>query len=226
MKIVYLNLNYGRNGIDKILNFLNENINADVFCFQEIKDEVKTAIESKLHNFNFRFISKEIKDFGDFNLAIFVNNKYQNISFESYHEDSSLTAPAIFLEVNDGNSKFSILNFHGTPQPGDKLDNEIRINASKGLIEFMITKHETRVIGGDFNLLPNTESVLMFENNGYKNLVKEFNVKTTRNENAWRTHTIKQLFADYIFVSKNTNIKNFEVVDNDISDHLPLILEI
>jgi endonuclease/exonuclease/phosphatase family metal-dependent hydrolase len=118
------------------------------------------------------------------------------------------------------------LKFLGQPKPGTKLDTKEREEASKRIIDFMKEKSGEKIIGGDFNLLPNTQSILAFENSGYKNLIKEFNIKTTRNNNAWKHYEDKQLFADYVFVSKNLKIKKFEVIENEISDHLPLILTI
>ena len=65
----------------------------------------------------------------------------------------------------------------------------------------------------------------MFEDNGYKNLIKEFKIPTTRNEISWAKYENKQLFADFVFVSPDVKITNFSVPNNEISDHLPLILE-
>jgi endonuclease/exonuclease/phosphatase family metal-dependent hydrolase len=35
----------------------------------------------------------------------------------------------------------------------------------------------------------------------------------------------KQPFADYIFITPDIKVKNFEVPDLEISDHLPMILD-
>jgi len=226
MKILFLNLNYGRNDFEGVLNFVIENIESDIFCFQEIKGEIKNEIDSILKDFDSSFISKELGEFGSFNLATYVNKKYEDISFEILEDNLQQTTPAIFLEVNSGNSKWNILNFHGQPFPGDKLDTEGRINASKRLIKFMNNKNGYKIIGGDFNLLPETKSIISFEHFGYQNLIKRFNVRTTRNNNAWKLYTDKQYFADYVFVSDNLEIKKFEVIENMVSDHLPQILEI
>ena len=43
-----------------------------------------------------------------------------------------------------------------------------------------------KIIGGDFNLNPDTESIKMFEEAGYKNLIKDFKIENTRNEISWR----------------------------------------
>ena len=224
MKILFLNLNYGRNDFAGILNFIKSDF--DILCFQEIKDDIKSEIDKILFNYECSFISKELGEFGSFNLATYINKKFNNFSFEILEDNLKETTPAVFLELKDGNSKWNILNFHGQPKPGTKLDNIERLEASKRIINFMNKKKGINIIGGDFNLLPETKSIMAFEHFGYKNLIKEFNIKTTRNNNAWKLYEDKQLFADYIFVSKNIQIKKFEVIENEISDHLPLILTI
>lgn len=226
MKIIYLNLNYGKNDFNGIIEFVKNNLDFDVFCFQEAKNEIGLKLDSILENYNKSFINKEIEGFGSFNLKTYLNKKYQNFSFEVFEDNFENTAPFILLKIVDENSNWNILNFHGSPQPGDKLDNEIRINATKKIISIMSKTSGAKIIGGDFNLLPNTRSIEAFENFGYKNLIKDFKIKTTRNENAWKLYDNKQLFADYIFVSKETDIKKFEVIENKISDHLPMMLEL
>jgi len=226
MKVIFLNLNYGRNDFSGILKFIKENIDIDIFCFQEIKNEIKIEIENLLKDFNSINISKELEDSTSFNLETFVNKKYENFKFEILENNNLHTAPAIFLEIDSGNSKWNILNFHGSHLPANKLDSEDRLSASQRIIEYLKKKTGRKIIGGDFNLLPNTESIIIFEQNGYKNLIKDFNIQTTRNENAWKLYpNNKQLYADYVFVSKDVEVKNFTVISNEISDHLPMLLE-
>ena len=56
-----------------------------------------------------------------------------------------------------------------------------------------------------------------------KNLIKENGIKFTRNS---RYKDYKMLpFADYIFISKDIEVTNFEVLQDEVSDHLALLLE-
>lgn len=67
----------------------------------------------------------------------------------------------------------------------------------------------------------------MFEKNGYKDLIKDYKIPTTRNKVAWKMYPDNpQLYSDYVFVSSGIEVKSFSVIENEISDHLPLILEI
>jgi endonuclease/exonuclease/phosphatase family metal-dependent hydrolase len=227
MKIMFLNLNYGRNDLAGILNFIEKDF--DVLCFQEIKDEVKNEIDNKLVKYENSFISKEFKvseGLVKFNLTTYLSKKFHNYEFEIFEDNLDKTAPSILLKINEGNSKYNILNFHGNPYPGDKLDTENRIKASQNIISITENLEGSKIIGGDFNLFPETKSIKLIEEAGFKNLIKIYQIKTTRNENAWKLYENKQLFADFVFVSNEVEIKNFEVIQNNISDHLPLILEI
>ena len=224
---MFLNLNYGRNDLAGILNFIEKDF--DVLCFQEIKDEVKNEIDNKLVKYENSFISKEFKvseGLVKFNLTTYLSKKFHNYEFEIFEDNLDKTAPSILLKINEGNSKYNILNFHGNPYPGDKLDTENRIKASQNIISITENLEGSKIIGGDFNLFPETKSIKLIEEAGFKNLIKIYQIKTTRNENAWKLYENKQLFADFVFVSNEVEIKNFEVIQNNISDHLPLILEI
>jgi len=95
------------------------------------------------------------------------------------------------------------------------------------IVEHLSKCTDPKVIGGDFNLMPDTESVGLFEKSGYKNLIKDFDIKTTRsslNSGKYPEGDI-QYFADYAFVSPEVKVKDFKVPQVEISDHLPLILE-
>jgi len=225
MKILFFNLNYARNDFNGILDFIKNDF--DILCFQEIKDNIEIAIDALLVNYLSQGVYKDIEGVGEFNLKIFVKNTFNNVSFEVYNFDETLVAPSVLVKFESGNSKWNILNFHGTPQPGDKLDNSERLLASQNLIEIMKKQPGRKIIGGDFNLLPETKSVKMFEAVGYRNLITEFQIPTTRNENAWKLYPEnKQLFADQVFVSRDISVKEFQAITNLLSDHLPLILEI
>ena len=55
------------------------------------------------------------------------------------------------------------------------------------------------------------------------NLIKKYNIKTTRHKLYPGFENNK--FADFVFVSKGIKIKNFQVPNIAVSDHLPMILE-
>jgi endonuclease/exonuclease/phosphatase family metal-dependent hydrolase len=120
-----------------------------------------------------------------------------------------------------------VVNYHGAAFPGDKLDDPLRLAASQGLIDFMATKEGPKVLGGDFNLLPEAQSVRMFEGHGYTDHIKKNAIPTTRNHLVWdRWPGNKQDYADFVFTSPEVAVNHFEVIENEVSDHLPLVLDI
>lgn len=76
-------------------------------------------------------------------------------------------------------------------------------------------------------MLPQAESIRMFEKNNYRDLIKDFHITTTRNRIALDKYPgNERLFSDYVFVSSGVSVKGFLVPDVEISDHLPLLVEI
>ena len=73
---------------------------------------------------------------------------------------------------------------------------------------------------GDFNLLPNTQSLAILEE-GMRNLIKEFGITSTRSE----LYTKSEKYADYILTSPDIAVHDFKVFSDTISDHLPLMVE-
>lgn len=127
------------------------------------------------------------------------------------------------LEAN-GKQLF-VANVHGLWFPGDKHDTPDRIKQSEIILEFVKGRKQPTIICGDFNLEPETESVKILERAGYRNLIREYNITNTRNENSWLAHNNKQYYADFTFTTPDVQAKKFEVPHNLVSDHLPMILE-
>lgn len=139
---------------------------------------------------------------------------------------SNLPVYLQFLDFESGSKDFIICNFHGIPKPGNKLDTPARIDQSKKILNFLSTKKSAQILTGDFNLMPNTQSIHLLEEK-LTNLIEKYNIKITRSRLSpfWGKRDF-QSFADYTFVSKDVQVKNFEVPDVEISDHLPMILEL
>ena len=137
------------------------------------------------------------------------------------------TGVALHTQICADGKVVNICNVHGMPIPGDKLDNHARISQSTEIINYYRKLGGIKIIGGDFNLMPETTSVKMFEKNRYRDLIKDFRIPTTRNRLAWDrypNHVIK--FSDYVFVQPAASVRKFTVPDMEISDHLPLFLEL
>lgn len=126
-----------------------------------------------------------------------------------------------FIQFTDNNQDYTIINFHGLWNGGGKKDSPDRLNQSQKIKEFIKEKAKGKVIlVGDFNLEPDTESVAILEK-GMRNLIKEMGVTSTRSHH----YTKPVKFADYAIVSNDLNVIKFEVLQDPVSDHLPLLLE-
>ena len=125
-----------------------------------------------------------------------------------------------FSEVEYQGQLLSILNFHGLWNGQGKGDSDERLEQSRKIVQFLQSIHGPVVFCGDFNLLPETESIRMIENAGLRNLVKEYGVTSTRTS----LYTKPEKFADYIFVSQDLQVEDFKVLPDEVSDHSPLYL--
>ncbi len=232
MRIIFLNSWYAKAG-QSFYDFISQNsLEADIFCLSEVSPELFSRLKSSLHDFN-GFYEKSFFDrnmgfvYGQatFIKKIFSFKILETIKiFRNVYNDLGFAMPC---KVSVGNKSLYIINVHGKARPGHKLDTHARIRQSEKIIDFLLNKNGAKIVGGDFNLMPGTRSVKLFEKSDYKNLIKEFNIKETRNHLTWDQfpNEEKQHFADYCFVSSEVKVKNFEVPRNEISDHLPLILD-
>ena len=174
-------------------------------------------------------------------LAVFVKNTYtitDSGDFFIYKHRNSYVHPdflsfpynALLVELSIDSQPVTICCLHGASQPSDKLDTADRVAQSQTVIAFLKDRSGEKIIMGDFNLLPETESIRMFEPAGYRNLINEFKISTTRGTKHKQLHPEYagryQEYADYTFVTPALKVTSFEVPDVSVSDHLPMILEI
>lgn len=127
-----------------------------------------------------------------------------------------------FVEIKIGSTSYTILNFHGLWNGNGKTDSEDRLEQSRNIVGFLNTREGEVVFCGDFNLLPDTESIRIIERTGMRNLVIEYGVNSTRT----LLYSKPEKFADYIFVSPDVEVKDFKVLRDVVSDHAPLLVEI
>ena len=228
MKIIFLNALRGQ--ISAIKQFiLDQSKDTDIFCFQESLrlTDSKIFCLDWLKDYQSFSKDKRTSQEDEFFNSTFVNSKYLVSNTQTIGQEDLAVGLGLYNQINTPDKKIlNLCNFHGHARPGDKQDNPNRIRQSQNIIDFFKELSGPKIIGGDFNLDLNIQSVQMFEDNGYVNLIKKFNIPTTRNEIAWDQHENKQLYADFVFVSPDVKITNYSVPNLLISDHLPMILEI
>jgi endonuclease/exonuclease/phosphatase family metal-dependent hydrolase len=125
-----------------------------------------------------------------------------------------------WIKCNIEEELYAIINVHGLWNGKGKTDTEERIAQSTRIKEFMRTFNTRKILCGDFNLKPDTESLKMLAND-MNNLIASHHVTSTRTS----FYPKEEKFADYIFTSKDIAVKKFEVLKDEVSDHAPLLLD-
>lgn len=243
MKLVSLN---AWNGIkfELLKEFLEyQSKDVDIFCFQEIRNgkyfnqaensDEKTNLFEDLKNILPDFIGYFTEMVPGVGIASFIRN---NIEVEKIASAEILTTqetkhlampngdsyyPRVIQSVYLKNNDLIIHNFHGIPGNSKKDTPERQLQTDR-LLKIINSSAKSQILVGDFNLDMNTEAVLRLENQ-LRNLVKDGKFKTTRNSNYDKLAILP--FADYAFVSKEIKINQFQVLPNEVSDHLALLLD-
>jgi hypothetical protein len=150
------------------------------------------------------------------------------------HQDTLDAVPGLhdivrWLQLTDlsvPGGSLLVANYHGIARPGSKLDSDERLEQSRAIRRTVAAHAGPVVLIGDFNLLPDTESVRLL-GGGLRNLVIERAIPSTRSRlNPYYGTPQEQPHADYAFISPELCVAAFEVPDVQISDHLPLILDL
>lgn len=153
-----------------------------------------------------------------------------NFFYKNYHIFKDTTdfrktdhARAVLnTKVEIGNKKLRILNIHGIWNEG-KVGDERTKKQCEYILSLVEDNKVPTIVVGDFNLHPESESIQLL-NKKLTNLIEKYNIKTTR-------PTVKDgldvgdSVDDYIFVNDKIKVNSFEVKQNKVSDHYPLILD-
>ncbi len=124
-----------------------------------------------------------------------------------------------FVQFRRNGKQFTIVNLHGLWNGKGKTDSPERIEQSRKIQAFLQSMVGAKILCGDLNLLPDTHSLGLLEQE-MRNLVKEYRVTSTRSQ----LYKKPDKFADYILVSPEVIVEDFKVLEEEMSDHLPLLL--
>ena len=125
-----------------------------------------------------------------------------------------------------GGASLTVCDFHGIAT-WPKNDNAARLEQSKKILEFLNGVDGHKILCGDFNLYPDTKSIAVLGHT-MKNLIKDFNVRTTRSRihyEGYKGEAVPDSISDYMFVSPDIEVGSFQLPEVEVSDHLPLILD-
>lgn len=228
VKIIFLNTWHGKCR-DKLAAFIKRECDStDIFCFQEADPLAREWFRRLLPEFGEHSYDKPFEGRVRFCVATYVKTPLLVAEERALLAGSYDSGVVQVIRAKTGNNALSVANVHGISFPGndDKLDTEGRINQSSAIVETLQGTKGPAIIGGDFNLLPETRSIRMFGQAGYQDLVADYHIPTTRNKLAWeRFPDSIQRYADYVFVNPGVHVRHFAVPPLEISDHLPLIVE-
>ena len=238
MKLITLNTWGGRVN-QPLLQFIKNNDSIDIFCFQEINnnstDEMMDLPQEEDRNLFLHiqeilphfmgYFSPQVPGTGH---AIFIKKEFSVDHVEFHHildeneiVDMPDPFPRILQSIHLTDGQLSVYNFHGVPK-ADKKDNPVRELQTRRVMEIIDTDTNPKIIVGDFNLNPDTKAIATFESK-FTNQIKESNFTTTRSH---YYDKIKDFpFADYIFTSSEIKVSQFQVLNEEVSDHLPLLLD-
>ncbi len=245
MKLVSLNI-WGGRLYESLKYFFDRNKSIDIFCLQETYSPFIKVGEKRLqfseiakilsgHNGYFAptatypggstsglsvFLKKEIKITEKDDLFVYKARAHYKSENEAPKDASNHPRLLQYIKFKSENKQFVVINLHGLWNPEGKIDLPERLEQSRKTRMFLDKTNDAKILCGDFNLLPETESLKILET-GMKNLVKEYKIPTTRSY----FYEKSDKFADYVLVSPEINVKDFKILPDVVSDHLPLMLE-
>lgn len=240
MKLICLNI-WGGHIKEPLLEFVKAHRDIDVFCFQEVyhKADRKVSDEDRAVSLNifselqvhlsehkafFRptvnqtygigmMVKKEIEVVREGEVVIHENPHYHGIG-------PTHSRNLQWVECRLENQTYTIINLHGLWNGLGKTDSPERISQAFRIKAFVEAIDSPKIVCGDFNLRPDTESMQVIEQ-GMHNLIKTHGISSTRTSH----YSKKEKFADYILTSPEVKVADFKVLEHEVSDHAPLLLD-
>lgn len=255
MKLITLNV-WGGKLFEPLIQFITKQKDGvDVFCFQDClfgsdarfspvqggRLNLFSELQTVLSDFNaYIYRDREESYFHGEMLplevgcgqVIFVRKKYTVLDhggFRShpespYHKGGDLVSGRCqWIKIaHTTTSSITIMNLHGLWQrDSHKKDTPERLEQSRKIKDFFAGGDQKNILCGDFNVIHDGNAISILEES-MVNLVKKYNITSTRSEH----YPKEEKFADYILVSGLLEVKDFKVLPDVVSDHLPLFLEI
>ncbi len=154
----------------------------------------------------------------------FVHKDYSPNGYGEHPRSRSAHAVRIYDRATD--KTVTITHMHGLRDLLGKHDTPERAAQASRLLalsEQVSEPNDIRIICGDFNVDPDSETLELLKRNGFVELVTANGFNGTRTSH----YTKPNRFADYMLINKPEKIVQFEVVyAPEVSDHCPLVLEV
>ena len=127
-----------------------------------------------------------------------------------------------WIECKKDNAIFTVINVHGLWNGQGKSDTPERLAQSTLIRNFVDQVSTPKILCGDFNLRPETQSFKMVEE-GLSNLVAKYQIPSTRT--SLYSKREEQPFADYVLTCSGVSDISFSALPDEVSDHAALVLE-
>lgn len=251
MKLITLNI-WGGHIREPLLEFIIKHRNIDIFCFQEVYHNAKDkfSTDEKAASLNIfselsdllpdhrpffcpvigdvkgnaygigMFVKNKVKVLKEGDLTIHHNPDYPALAPNRHGPTHSRKLQWIQCWVDD--RVHTIMNIHGLWNGMGKTDTPERIAQSQRIRQFMDAHSTPKILCGDFNLRPETESLKILKEQ-MNDLIEVHQVPSTRS--SYYPKRNEQPFADYVLTCPKVTVKHFEVLRDEVSDHAPLLLE-
>ncbi|MBU0576717.1 endonuclease/exonuclease/phosphatase family protein [Patescibacteria group bacterium] len=249
IKVISLNLWGGGRLFDQAAQFLLHQ-QADIMLLQETYDGKSLKIEKRFrtvslltklfpnHSYNFApsYLDTRKKE-GDIQNGQLIISKFPlnesqtihpDVPYGAYDHDSLIdfsNFPALlqtaFIQVNS--KKIKLLNIHGPVNFDGTADTKRRLKM-RDIILQEIKNQPNTILGGDFNIQPQTQTIRDIEaklTNVFKDELKTtFNLKQ---KNLTNYPGFADAVVDMMFISPNIKVLKKSCPPVNISDHLPLV---
>ncbi|KZK88330.1 Endonuclease/Exonuclease/phosphatase family protein [Pseudovibrio sp. W64] len=152
----------------------------------------------------------------------FVHKIYAAAGYGDHPRSRSVHGVRVYDYATD--RTVSITHMHGLRDLNGKKDTPERFEQAKRLLNISQAVSEPgdlRVVCGDFNVEPGSETIRLLEDDGLVELVNHYEIETTRNSHYKKPGK----FADYMLIDRVEEIIDFQVLQKpEVSDHCPLVL--
>jgi endonuclease/exonuclease/phosphatase family metal-dependent hydrolase len=241
-KLMSLNI-WGGSVLEPLTHFINHHQDTDIFCFQEVYSKAKKSISHdpddpailNIHERLSALLPSHRPYFrpvvnGDYGICTFVHKNIQVFDEGEYSIYTTRNYEGLgpahsrilqWLKVEIQGQEMMVINIHGLWNGRGKGDAPERIAQSNCIRSFTNTLNTPFILCGDFNLNPDTESLHILASD-MQDLVSLHKVPSTRSG----FYKKPNKFADYILLSKDLKATDFQVLQDQVSDHLPLVAQI
>ena len=154
----------------------------------------------------------------------FVHKDYAPDGFGDHPRSRS--AHGVRVHDRAGNQFISVTHMHGLRDLNGKMDTPERAEQAHrllGLSNQASRAGDLRIICGDFNVEPESETLRVLASAGFSELVTRRGFQGTRTSH----YSKPGRFADYMLIDDEEAVRGFDVIhDPEVSDHCPLLLEL